>query len=123
MSKNFSLCRLCAKKYCQSTLIKMNSDEFVKYNLAEKIHQYFIINITEDDILPKDICNCCCKKVLETYEFHQQIEKAQEYLEDTIMFPTKIEIKEETTDTHSDNQDSYDFLFDNSLFGKFHIKI
>ncbi|XP_044729839.1 uncharacterized protein LOC123293176 isoform X2 [Chrysoperla carnea] len=90
----------------------MNSEKFVNCNLAERIHQYFIISITESDILPRDVCNNCCQKVLETYEFHQDILKAQEFLEKETFHQTKLEIKDEDTDKFF--EESYNSMLDSN---------
>ncbi|XP_044728186.1 zinc finger protein 479-like isoform X2 [Chrysoperla carnea] len=114
MNENLkSLCRLCAEMHPIDTLIKMHSEKFTNLSLAEKIYQYFIVTINENDILPKDICNCCCKRVLETYEFHKQIQKAQETLQ------IKVEMVEITHEKigyeiKAEDNHSNDFIFDHS---------
>lgn len=112
MSENLSFCRLCANKFSDTILIKMKSEKFINCNLAERIHQYFIISITESDILPRDVCNNCCQKVLETYEFHQDILKAQEFLEKETLYHTKLEIIDEGNDKFF--EESYNSKFDSN---------
>ncbi|XP_044730836.1 uncharacterized protein LOC123293905 [Chrysoperla carnea] len=74
-------------------------------NVVEKIYQYFQINISENDILPKDVCRSCYQKVFDTCEFHQQIKNAQNILQ------AKLVIKCEEVDVKSEDITSYDSWF------------
>lgn len=111
-------CRLCAEIYPKNTLIKMNSEEFINLSLAEKIYQYFVVNISENDTLPKDICSHCFKKVLDTYEFHQCIRRAQNTLQKKVEIKNEQIIKQDDIKSEDDST-SYDFMLDtNPIIGK-----
>lgn len=93
------LCRLCAESFAKD--ISNNINESI--NVVEKIYQYFQINISENDILPRDVCRNCSQRVFDTCEFHQQIKNAQNILQ------AKFIIKCEEVDVKSEEDiTSYD---------------
>lgn len=101
-AENEFTCRLCAEVYSKKLLIESNNEKYINLNPFEKIYQYFNLDVSNNDILPKDICCNCFKKVFETNEFYKQIQKAQEILQDK--FEVKLEecdIKSEDDNFHS----------------------
>ncbi|XP_063827257.1 zinc finger protein 888-like [Ostrinia nubilalis] len=60
-------CRLCAEE--QETTIMIFSEEAEAMLLRNKLNQYLLIEVDEDDKLPKNICIKCCTKLQTVCEF------------------------------------------------------
>lgn len=101
------LCRLCAELYPKKIIINSYSKEYTNFNIADKVYQYFIININENDDskMSKDVCKQCYKKVVDIYEFHQQIIQSQEKL--------KLQIA-----GYNDLEEDHHILNDNNSSGR-----
>ncbi|CAH0727384.1 unnamed protein product, partial [Brenthis ino] len=101
-------CRLCAEE--QEVTIMIFSEEAEAMLLQNKLNKYLLIEVDEDDKLPKTICIKCCSKLQTVCDFIDTARKAQELLQnqsllleqndDMDTFNTKIneepEIEEET---------------------------
>ncbi|KAG7310579.1 hypothetical protein JYU34_003372 [Plutella xylostella] len=71
-------CRLCAEE--QEVTIMIFSAEAEAMLLQNKLNKYLLIEIEEDDRLPKNICLKCCSKLHTVCEFIDQARSAQELL-------------------------------------------
>ncbi|CAK1602155.1 unnamed protein product [Parnassius mnemosyne] len=71
-------CRLCAEE--QEVTIMIFSAEAEAMLLHNKLNKYLLIEIDEDDKLPKNICIQCCTKLQSVCEFIDKVKKAQEIL-------------------------------------------
>ncbi|CAH2235539.1 zinc finger protein 569-like [Pararge aegeria] len=71
-------CRLCAEE--QDVTIKLFSEEAEAMLLTKKLNKYLLIEVEEDDKLPKNICIKCCSKLQLVCDFIDQAVKAQEIL-------------------------------------------
>lgn len=67
-------CRLCAESY--DDLV----DALDEAELSTKILQFFRVKIVADDRLPTTICRRCYDAINATWEFNEQVQKAQELL-------------------------------------------
>lgn len=109
-------CRLCAELQTETQLININDEKSTNLNLVYKIFHCFLVKITDDDNLPKNICAICCDKVIGAYEFYEQVQNAQEILKNKI-----VEVKNEIFDTPDDDIKSDHSYIDNS--SNFEIKL
>ncbi|CAF4794122.1 unnamed protein product [Pieris macdunnoughi] len=71
-------CRLCAKQ--QEASIMIFGAETASLELQSKLNKYLLLEVDEDDILPKIICTQCCKQLQEVCEFIDRTREAQETL-------------------------------------------
>ncbi|CAG9581547.1 unnamed protein product [Danaus chrysippus] len=71
-------CRLCAEE--QEVTIMIFSKEAEVMLLQNKLNKYLLIEVDEDDKLPKNICIQCCSKLQNVCEFIDNAHKAQEVL-------------------------------------------
>ncbi|XP_068626684.1 zinc finger protein 84-like [Battus philenor] len=71
-------CRLCAEE--QEVTIMIFSTEAQAMLLHDKLNKYLLIEVDEDDRLPKNICIQCCTKLQTVCEFIDKVKKAQETL-------------------------------------------
>ncbi|XP_013134769.1 PREDICTED: zinc finger protein 391-like isoform X2 [Papilio polytes] len=99
-------CRLCAEE--QEVTMMIYSAEAEAMLLQEKLNKYFLIEIDEDDNLPKNICIQCCTKLQTVCEFIDKVKKAQNKLINhcsviniiTNENQTSTQIKTEAEDVH-----------------------
>ncbi|XP_049872971.1 zinc finger protein 62-like [Pectinophora gossypiella] len=73
-------CRLCAEE--QEVTIMIFSAEAEAMLLQNKLNKYLLIEVDEDDKLPKNICIKCCSKLQTVCEFIDTARKAQQILLD-----------------------------------------
>ncbi|XP_075974653.1 uncharacterized protein LOC142975566 [Anticarsia gemmatalis] len=71
-------CRLCAEE--QDVTIMIFSKEAEAMLLQNKLNKYLLIEVEEDDKLPKYICIQCCTKLQTVCEFIDKARKAQDLL-------------------------------------------
>ncbi|KAM3967704.1 LOW QUALITY PROTEIN: uncharacterized protein ACR2FA_011260 [Aphomia sociella] len=71
-------CRLCAEE--QDVSIMIFSAEAETMLLQNKLNRYLLIEVDEDDKLPKNICLKCCLKLETVCEFIETARKAQDIL-------------------------------------------
>ncbi|CAB3240837.1 unnamed protein product [Arctia plantaginis] len=71
-------CRLCAEE--QDVTIMIFSQEAEDMLLLNKLNEYLLIEVDEDDKLPKNICIQCCTKLQTVCEFIDTARKAQDLL-------------------------------------------
>nr|XP_049692448.1 gastrula zinc finger protein XlCGF57.1 [Helicoverpa armigera] len=71
-------CRLCAEE--QDVTIMIFSKEAEAMLLQNKLNKYLLIEVDEDDKLPKNICIKCCTKLQSVCDFIDTARKAQEVL-------------------------------------------
>ncbi|XP_026319854.1 gastrula zinc finger protein XlCGF46.1-like isoform X3 [Hyposmocoma kahamanoa] len=71
-------CRLCAEE--QDVTIMIFSKEAEALLLQNKLNKYLLIEVAEDDTLPKNICIRCCYKLQSVCDFIDTAHKAQETL-------------------------------------------
>ncbi|KAF9421431.1 hypothetical protein HW555_002646 [Spodoptera exigua] len=71
-------CRLCAEE--QDVTIMIFSQEAEAMLLRNKLNKYLLIEVDEDDKLPKNICIQCCTKLQSVCDFIDTARKAQEVL-------------------------------------------
>ncbi|XP_014366976.2 zinc finger protein 182 isoform X1 [Papilio machaon] len=71
-------CRLCAEE--QEVTMMIFSAEAEAMLLHDKLNKYLLIEIDEDDNLPKNICIQCCTKLQTVCEFIDKVKKAQDKL-------------------------------------------
>ncbi|XP_022836115.1 gastrula zinc finger protein XlCGF46.1-like isoform X1 [Spodoptera litura] len=71
-------CRLCAEE--QDVTIMIFSQEAEAMLLQNKLNRYLLIEVDEDDKLPKNICIQCCTKLQSVCDFIDTARKAQEVL-------------------------------------------
>ncbi|XP_059051151.1 zinc finger protein 182-like [Achroia grisella] len=71
-------CRLCAEE--QDVSIMIFSAEAEAMLLQNKLNNYLLIEVDEDDKLPKNICLKCCTKLQTVCEFIDTARKSQEIL-------------------------------------------
>ncbi|OWR47725.1 Serendipity locus protein H-1 [Danaus plexippus plexippus] len=71
-------CRLCAEE--QEVTIMIFSKEAEVMLLQNKLNKYLLIEVDEDDKLPKNICIQCCSKLQIVSEFIDNAHRAQEVL-------------------------------------------
>ncbi|XP_026758811.2 zinc finger protein 37-like [Galleria mellonella] len=71
-------CRLCAEE--QEVTIMIFSAEAEAMLLQNKLNHYLLIEVDEDDKLPKNICLKCCTKLQTVCEFIDTARKSQEVL-------------------------------------------
>ncbi|XP_063358039.1 zinc finger protein 691-like [Cydia amplana] len=71
-------CRLCAEE--QEVTIMIFSAEAEAMLLQNKLNKYLLIEVDEEDKLPKNICIRCCSKLQTVCEFIDTARKAQEVL-------------------------------------------
>ncbi|PSN29798.1 hypothetical protein C0J52_27030 [Blattella germanica] len=55
------LCRICGE--ASDDLIECFGDKGKEMLLVEKIHTYLPIKVTEDDLLPINVCTSCIEKL------------------------------------------------------------
>ncbi|XP_023934072.1 zinc finger protein 470 [Bicyclus anynana] len=72
-------CRLCAEE--QEVTIMLFSEEAEAMLLKKKLNKYLLIEVEEDDKLPKNICIKCCSKLQTVCEFIDKALQAQEILQ------------------------------------------
>ncbi|XP_045774824.1 zinc finger protein 251-like [Maniola jurtina] len=72
-------CRLCAEE--QEVTIMLFSEEAEAMLLKKKLNKYLLIEVDEDDKLPKNICIKCCSKLQTVCDFIDKAIKAQEILQ------------------------------------------
>ncbi|XP_045448628.1 zinc finger protein 266-like [Melitaea cinxia] len=96
-------CRLCAEE--QEVTIMIFSEEAEAMLLQNKLNKYLLIEVDEDDRLPKNICIKCCSKLQTVCEFIDTARKAQDVLQNRSLIleqnvdnikNSKTKIKEET---------------------------
>lgn len=98
MENKLLFCRLCAIEQPENDLISIADEKSITLNLVYKIVYCYNVQITTDDILPKQVCFNCCDQVLNAFAFREVVEKAQEVLVEHV-----LNIKEELkADTKSD---------------------
>lgn len=98
MENKLLFCRLCAIQQPENVLISIADEKSISLNLVYKIVYCYNVQITTDDILPKQVCFNCCDQVLSAFAFREVVEKAQEVLVEHV-----LNIKEELkADTKSD---------------------
>ncbi|XP_044729259.1 zinc finger protein 124-like [Chrysoperla carnea] len=73
-------CRLCANVKPLIDLIDIKTPTDLNPSLEYKIYYCFQIQVVEDDKLPSTVCSKCYQKVDITYEFTEQVHKAQDLL-------------------------------------------
>lgn len=73
-------CRLCAEE--QDVTIMIFSHEAEAMLLQNKLTKYLLIEVEEDDKLPKNICIQCCTKLQTVCDFIDTARKAQDVLLD-----------------------------------------
>ncbi|CAG9796523.1 unnamed protein product [Diatraea saccharalis] len=79
LQNNFErCCRLCAEE--QDVTIMIFSDEAEAMLLQNKLNQYLLIEVDEDDKLPKNICIQCCSKLQIVCDFIDTARNAQTIL-------------------------------------------
>ncbi|GBP28198.1 Myoneurin [Eumeta japonica] len=71
-------CRLCAEE--QEVTIMIFSAEAEAMLLQNKLNKYLLIEVDENDKLPKNICIKCCTKLQTVCDFIDTARKAQEML-------------------------------------------
>ncbi|KAJ8736230.1 hypothetical protein PYW08_006886 [Mythimna loreyi] len=71
-------CRLCAEE--QDVTIMIFSQEAEAMLLQNKLNKYLLIEVDEDDKLPKNICIQCCTKLQSVCDFIDTARKAQDVL-------------------------------------------
>ncbi|KAG6464100.1 hypothetical protein O3G_MSEX014272 [Manduca sexta] len=71
-------CRLCAEE--QDVTIMIFSAEAEAMLLQNKLNKYLLIEVDEDDRLPKNICIKCCSKLQTVCDFIDSAHRAQELL-------------------------------------------
>ncbi|KAF5282710.1 hypothetical protein FQR65_LT02707 [Abscondita terminalis] len=69
-----SRCRLCAEVY--EELIEILNEA----GFSSKIYQFFHVDIVFNDKLPTSICQKCYETIHATWNFNEQVQKAQEFL-------------------------------------------
>uniref|UniRef100_A0A182RNG9 ZAD domain-containing protein n=1 Tax=Anopheles funestus TaxID=62324 RepID=A0A182RNG9_ANOFN len=69
------ICRLCSKM--NRMVIFIYGADGLGYNLLQKINSYLPIEISEEDELPKTICEACLDKILLHHRLIEQIQSAQ----------------------------------------------
>ncbi|KAL0851078.1 hypothetical protein ABMA28_006955 [Loxostege sticticalis] len=71
-------CRLCAEE--QEVTIMIFSEEAEAMLLRNKLNQYLLIEVDEDDKLPKNICIQCCSKLQTVCDFIDTARTSQDLL-------------------------------------------
>ncbi|XP_041974954.1 zinc finger protein 32-like [Aricia agestis] len=76
--KCFETCRLCAEE--QEATVLIFSAEAEAMLLQNKLNKYLLIEVEEDDRLPKSICVRCCSKLQMVCDFIDTARRAQDIL-------------------------------------------
>ncbi|XP_047527198.1 zinc finger and SCAN domain-containing protein 2-like [Vanessa atalanta] len=97
-------CRLCAEE--QEVTIMIFSKEAEAMLLQNKLNKYLLIEVEEDDKLPKNICVKCCSKLQTVCDFIDTARKAQDVLQNQSMI---LEQTEEITKTIKANNVEPDY--------------
>lgn len=99
-------CRLCAQFKDSSELIDVKNDEAVQIGLEHKILLCLNLTFTDDVFLPRSVCFYCCEKVSSSYEFKEQVQKAQELLKPCFFEDDDKSVKSE----YSANDAAFDYV-------------
>lgn len=84
LNSKFELqCRLCGNFKNTSELLHVENSKSIELNLEYKISQCLPIEFS-NAYLPKHVCLHCCEKVSSTYDFRQDVIKAQQVLKPII---------------------------------------